>query len=76
MLAGVGGEDALTQAEPSLVAGVLPLGLAREADGAVAARLRARIARGNERDGFPAVLGASLPQRRGGNGEVINPKCP
>ena len=36
VLAEVGGEDALAEAEPALVARVLPVGLAREADRAVA----------------------------------------
>jgi hypothetical protein len=56
VLAGIAAEHALAGAGPHLGAQLAPLGLARELQFAVFALLGAFVARGNEREGFAAVL--------------------
>ena len=62
-VAGVGGEDALTEAEPAVVAGVEPFGLARQQDQRIVACGAARIAHRNKRHGAAAVVERQLRGR-------------
>ena len=55
VLAGIGCEHALAEAEPAVAAGIDPLGLARQADRAVVAGLRTRVARRHQGDGLAAI---------------------